>query len=88
MYNLCSDVKIHNEQTLSRRKRDNQDENVLLEVFQHLNVFSNNAPSKLLQSVSTKDFATAKIQKSLLNARTLDEEQLQEFVEKRLLVSS
>ena len=46
MYNLCSDVKIHNEQTPSRRKRDNQDQNALLEIFQHFNVFSNNAPSK------------------------------------------
>ena len=63
MYNLCSDVKIHNEQTLSRRKCDNQDENDLIEIFQHFNVFSNNAPSKVLQSVTTKDLATAEIQK-------------------------
>ena len=88
MYNLCSDVKIHNEQTPSHGKRDNQDENALLEIFQRFNVFSNNAPSKVLQSVTTKDLATAEIQKSLLNARTLSKKQLQEFVGKRLLVSS
>ena len=61
MYNLCSDVKIHNEQTPSLRKRDNQNENALLEIFQRFNVFSNNAPSKVLQSVTTKNLATAEI---------------------------
>ena len=34
-------------------------------------------------TATTKDLATAEIQKSLLNARTLGEEQLLEFVEKR-----
>ena len=87
-HDLCSDVKIHNEQTPSRRNRDNQDEDALLEIFQRFNVFSNNAPSKVLQSFTAENLATAKIQKSLLSVRTLGEDQLQQFVEKRLLVSS
>ena len=61
---------------------------LFLKSFQRFNVSSNNAPSKVLQSVTTKDLATAEIQKSLLSARTLGKEQQQEFVEKRLLVSS
>ena len=65
-----------NEQTPSRRKRDNQDENALFEIVQFFNVFQSNAPSKVLQNVTTKDLATAEIQKSLPSTRPLGKEQL------------
>ena len=69
----------------SRQQRDNTDEKSLLSVFQRFEVFAPDVHPTVLQNIATKDLASEKIQESLLNARKLGQQQLEEFVNDRLL---
>ena len=80
----CS-VSVHNEATQSRQNRDNNDEAALLLVFQRLKVFEAGSPDTL-QNLFTKDLATEAIQNSLLFAKQLGQEEVNTFVDKRMIV--
>lgn len=85
MYNHCSGITLHNEATKSRQKRDNDDEMALLSTFQGFKVFASDSPESL-QNLATKDLATEEIQKSLLCAQELGQEEVNTFVEERMVV--
>lgn len=86
MYNHGPGSKrVHKEATKSRQKRDNDDEDSLLSVFQGFNVFASGCPDSL-QNLATKDLATEAIQNSLLCAKDLGQEEVNTFVEERMIV--
>lgn len=89
LYNLTRDSDeglVHNESTNGRRKVDNQEECRLFETFVSLNVFVADAPD-VLQNIFTKDLATEEITDDLLQAVAKGQDQLNKFVEDRLLPS-
>ena len=85
MYKMCLDDKlVHNEITKSRQMHDNEVEDALVSVLQRFGVFAP-VESTALQNIATKDLATDSIQDALLNAQQLGQQQLETFVEERLL---
>jgi hypothetical protein len=80
------DVLSHNEAKPSRQNRDNSDENTLLSILRRFQLFAPTSHPTILQNIATKDLATDKIQRSLLDAKALGLQQLDEFVNDRLLV--
>ena len=86
MYNNCpGSTHVHNEARKSRQKRDNEDEMALLSAFQRFQVFASVSPGSL-QNLVTKDLATEAIQNSLLCAKELRQEEVNTFVEERMIV--
>ena len=79
-----------NEATSSRTKRDNSDEERILQTLLRFKVFaeeSTGRPNKLL-NCATKDVVTSEIEESLLNAETLGQQKLESFVKERLVSST
>ena len=88
LFNLEFDEEIgHPEGSKSRQRQYAEQEAALKEAFEGYGVFGTNACSSL-QSITTKDLATTEIESSLLNARTFGQKQLEEFVEKRLMLAA
>jgi hypothetical protein len=86
MFNCkTDDILIHKEGGLSRQIYDNDAENALYLTLQRFNAFSLCVSNEELQNIATKDLATSEIEQSLLNARSLGQSQLEEFVKVRLL---
>ena len=86
LYNNCpSRSSVHKEATKSRQKRDNDDEMAVLSAFQNFGLFASASPVSL-QNIATKDLATEAIQNSLLCAQQLGQEEVDTFVEKRMIV--
>lgn len=86
MYNNSpGSIRVHNEATKSRQKRDNDDEIALLSVFQGFKVFASVSPESL-QNLATKDLATEAIQNSLLCAKELGQGEVNTFVQERMIV--
>ena len=86
MYNNCpGSTHVHNEASKSRQKRDNEDEMALLSAFQRFQVFASVSPGSL-QNLVTKDLATEAILNSLLCAKELGQEEVNTFVEERMIV--
>ena len=75
MFGIEDDKVIHNEERIGRNIRDNKDEDHMFELLKNFNVFSS----------SSKDLATESIKESLWNASNLGQEQLETFVEERLI---
>ena len=71
--------------TKARLKRDNDDEDALLTTLRRFDVFVNNGQCVLLKNVATRDIATDAIQSSLLRARELGQQQVDTFVQERLV---
>ena len=85
MYGLGFDDRVtHNESTMVRRQRDTSDEDKIFHCLNKFKVFSNSSLG-VLQNIATKDLATDQIQDSLLHAEKLEQEQLNHFVEDRLI---
>ena len=80
-----SDTVSHNEAKPARQRRDNTDEQAILSVLLRFQMFASDVHPNVLQNIATKDLATDKIQESLLNARKHGEQQLDVFVEERLM---
>lgn len=86
MYGLGFDDQVtRNESTMARRRRDTSDEDKILDVLLKFKVFSDTTSVGLLRNIATKDLATDEIQNSLLHAERLGQEQLNHFVENRLM---
>ncbi|KAG1671309.1 hypothetical protein GQR58_016479 [Nymphon striatum] len=83
------DQMIHNETTLARTKRDNEDERNILKTLARFKVFSTDASLiDGLINIATKDVTTSTIQDSLLNAGRLGQDKLEVFVKERLINST
>lgn len=78
-------ASVHKEATKSREERDNRDELALVLAFREFKVFDSVSPGSL-QNLATKDLATEAIQNSLLHAKELGQEELNTFIEKRMIV--
>lgn len=74
----------HNECLPGRVKTDCDAEEKLVETLKKFGVFSDNN-NESLQAIYTKDIATSQIENSLLTVETHGRDQLQSFVESRLL---
>ena len=79
------DFVLHKEGNKSCQQFDNASENSLLTVLRQYAVFSDDRDTGKLQNIATKDIATTEISQSLLNAQHLGQEQLNSFVEERLI---
>ena len=79
------DQMTRNESTPARKQRDHDDETKLITVLRRFNVFTPDVVADTLQNVATKDQATGAIQSSPLNAEQYGQEELDKFVEERLL---
>ena len=62
MYDMLPDKSIAKETTLSRSKRDSEDEQALFDILQRFKVFSDDAPKDILWNIATKDLASDEIQ--------------------------
>ena len=74
----------HNETTRGRMKRDSHDEASLLAVLHRFGAFSANQP-QTLQNIANKDLVSQAIEIDLLTAAEKGQDQLNTFVEERLL---
>jgi hypothetical protein len=81
-----SDDIVHNETTRSRMKRDTKDEDKLLTTLKCFKLFSSDMPHSL-QNIATKDLVTEAIEADLLSAERKGQEQLNSFVEERLVAT-
>ena len=80
MFGLHQEDKFsHNESTPGRK--DNKDECSLLTIFKQFKVFSPPEHPACLYNIATKDLLTDEIHVSLLNAKELGRQQVEEFVE-------
>jgi hypothetical protein len=87
MYGIGLDEKLaHNESRKSRLRKDNATESDLVAVLERFNALSSTQHGTL-QSIATKDLATDEIQVSLLKAAELGQNQLEAFVEERLMAA-
>ena len=68
-----------------RVSRNSKDEDSLYSVLQQYNVFSSTIHLECLYNIATKDLATEEIQKSLLSAKHLGQQQVEGFVNQRLI---
>ena len=76
-----------NEATPARMSRDNKDEASICTVLRRLKVMTEerlDRPDTLL-NIATRDVATTEIEKSLLNAKQLGQDQLETFVKERMV---
>ena len=80
----CDNRLIHKESAKEREKQDNEDETATHSTLQKFGVFSLQT-NGTLQNIATKDIATPEIEKSLVEARSLGQNQLERFVELGLL---
>lgn len=80
-----TDDLVHNEATKGRIKLDNQDEDRLYNTLVSFGILKNEGKS--LQNIATKDLATKDIERDLLNVFSDGQQQLNQFVEERLLTS-
>ena len=78
------DDHVHNETTKGRMKLDSRDEDALLSVLQSFGLFSDKLP-QTLQNIANKDLATQDVEEDLLTAAQKGQDQLDAFVEERLL---
>ena len=94
-YHLVSETKLvygigrddaftHNEFNPVKKKLDLKDEDNLLNAFQSFKLFSF-VDNPQLQKLATKDIVTKNIEDALLMARQKGQDQLNQFVEERLL---
>lgn len=74
------DEYTHKECTKSHMKKDDADENKLVESLRRHGVFEDN--SDTLKNIISKDVVTSEIPESLLGAEFLGKEQMRVFVEK------
>ena len=89
MFNLHMDDDLTpTEATPGRMKRDNLDENRIMEVLIRFKAFETGQPAGQLVNIATKDVATLDIQESLINAEKLGQQQLSDFVSQRLVERS
>ena len=65
-------------------KRDNQDENNILEVLVRFKAFEIRPSSAQLMNIATKDATTLEIQESLLKAEILEQAVLREDLLRRM----
>ena len=65
-----------NELTPARMRRDHNDECQVLQCLQRFKVFSTNSHIDTLHNIATMDLATEDIKESLVNAKRLDQKQL------------
>ena len=70
MFGLQMDNLLTKETTNARKRRDNHDEDKLLEILDMFNVFKE--ISDYLINIATKDVATDDIQESLLNLEKME----------------
>lgn len=85
MFGLEQEDKFsHNESTPGRRDRDKKDESSLTAILKQFKVFSPPDHPTCLYNIATNDLVTDEIQVSLLNAKKLGEQRMNEFVEERL----
>ena len=87
MYNICLwNMHLHDEAKKSRQKRGKEDESALLSTLNGFNVFSIFSHMDTLQILATKDLATAPIQDSLLLAKELEQEEINDFLHQRFII--
>ena len=79
-----NDAYVHNESTKWRQRQDNNEEDNLFRTFLSHNLFSKEAPEDL-QNIASKDLVTKEIECDLLAAKQKGQEQLNQFVEERIL---
>ena len=86
MFNIHIDDDLTpTESTPGRMRRDNLDDNRIVEVLKRFKAFEMGQTSGQLVKIVTKDVATSDIQESLINSEKLGQQQLSEFVSKRLV---
>ena len=78
------DDLVHNETTKSRMKQDTKDEDSLVTTLESFTLFSSDLPHTL-QNIANKDLVTEAIEADLLAAETKGQDQLNSFVEERLM---
>lgn len=88
MYDLKSKIHSHNEESPSRRKRDNADENTIFKHLEHLNILSTTFSTNCVQNAATKDVASKDIESSLLAAYSEGRKTAIAFVNNRLILQS
>ncbi|KAL8600360.1 hypothetical protein ACOMHN_013575 [Nucella lapillus] len=81
-----SDDIVHNETTRSRMKQDTKDEDKLLTTLKSFKLFSSDMPHSL-QNIANKDLVTEAIEADLLSAERKGQEQLNSFVQERLVAT-
>lgn len=81
-----SDDSVHNETTRSRMKQDTKDEDKLLTTLKSFKLFSSDMPHSL-QNIANTDLVTEAIEADLLSAEKKGQEQLNSFVEERLVAT-
>ena len=85
MFGLEQEDKFsHNESNPGRRDRDKKDESSLTAILKQFKVFSPSDHPTCLYNIANKDLVTDEFQVSLLNAKKLGEQRMNEFVEERL----
>ena len=85
LYSIGQDeTQMHNESTKGGQNQDGLDEESLIKTLLSYSLFSNDA-SEVLQNIATKDLATEKIADDLLHAKERGLQQLNTFLEDRLL---
>ena len=84
MFRLRQEDKFsHNESTPGRKDRNNKDACSLLTILKQLKVFSPPKHPTCLFNIATKDLVTDEIKVSLLDAKELGQQQMEEFVDQR-----
>ena len=78
------DSTAHNESMPSRIRRDQEDENKILQILVGFNVFSVE-DNKMLYNIATKDIASDFVVNSLLHANSLGQKHLEDFIKQRLI---
>ena len=85
MFNSNPDNRVlHNEGSKARQKRDNDDEDALHNTLRRFGVLDD-GQCAILKNMATKDLSTEAIQTSLLRAGELGQQQLDTFVQDRLV---
>ena len=73
-----------NESTPTRMRRDHNDECQVLQCLQKFKVFSTNSLIDTLHNIAAMDLATEDITQSLVNAKRLDQKQLNTFFSRNI----
>ncbi|KAK4327101.1 hypothetical protein Pmani_002413 [Petrolisthes manimaculis] len=80
------DSLIHKEANRSRRQKDNDTEERVLDVLKRFGVFlADKTGSEILENIATKDQATVEITNALLHANKSGQKQVEKFFEERLI---
>ena len=86
LFHANSDGMVAHKESSKGRNKDANAEKLVRDEMIRLKIFSEETEAnEILQNAATKDQATEKVSKSLLNAETLGQKQLESFVSERII---